>query len=130
MLFLENSKSFDKYNNDYSRAKELYFLNYACYWNMKRNGELNEYLRYQVPKALEYEWGEMIKEELLHKIYTGEDVWCVSNLANISLPEIEIVNSFRLLKSSPFIKDIRNAVEKSAVLISASLYDKIIVALT
>ena len=67
MLF---SKKKQKSNpsSDIDRAKRLYFSNYANYYNMKRNGEYEEYMQYSMPDTVEQEWSRIILDSLVKKI--------------------------------------------------------------
>ncbi len=107
------------------RARELYFLNYANYGNMKRNGEFEEYDKCCVPKTLEEEWSRIIVDELVEKIQTGEDIWLVSTLANVRIDEIEIIKSFQTISESSNNDKIIDAVRKSKPLIPDHIYEKI-----
>ena len=108
-----------------SKAKRLYFINYANYGNMKRNGEYEEYIKYAIPETVEQEWSRIVLDILLEKIRTGEDIWQVSNLANVRIAESEILKSFQTLAQSPNVHEIITAVEKSNALIPSHLFERI-----
>ena len=124
MLF---SNKVNKSNTFYniSKAKRLYFINYANYGNMKRNGEYEEYIKYAIPETVEQEWSRIVLDILLEKIRTGEDIWQVSNLANVRIAESEILKSFQTLAQSPNVHEIITAVEKSNTLIPSHLFERI-----
>ena len=124
MLF---SNKVNKSNTFYniSKAKRLYFINYANYGNMKRNGEYEEYIKYAIPETVEQEWSRIVLDILLEKIRTGEDIWQVSNLANVRIAESEILKSFQTLAQSPNAHEIITAVEKSNALIPSHLFERI-----
>ncbi len=128
MLFSKKARKTDE-PSDISRAKRLYFSNYASYETMKRNGEYEEYMRYSVPDAFEREWSGIVLGELTEKIQTGEDIWLVSNLANVRTDDSEILKSFRILSKSPNAQTIMAAVEKSEPLIPHRLFERIKTAL-
>ena len=123
MRFSNKNKSY--ISSNLIRAKELYFLNYANYGTMKRNGEYEEYVKYSVPKPLEEEWSRILINDLVKRIKTGEDVWLVSNLANIRIDEQEIIESFRIISESSNIDQIIDAISKSRPLIPDHIYDEI-----
>ena len=123
MCFQKNRKT--SHEKGYSRAKELYYNNFANYGNMERNGEYGEYAAYQVPEALELTWSKAILENCVRKIQAGEDIWLVSTLANIRIDESEIINSFQILAKSPNVREIAAAVERSKPLIPLYLFDRI-----
>ena len=107
---------------DITMAKKLYFSNYANYGNMKRNGEYEVYLKYSIPDSLEQEWSRIILDSLLKKIQTGEDMWLVSNLANVRIDESEIIKCFQRLSKSPNVHQIITAVKRSELLIAPRLF--------
>lgn len=111
---------------DLARAKELYFSNYANYGYMRRNGEYDEYKKYTVPEKTEHEWSRIIINDLVRKIETGEDIWLVSNLANVSIDESEILKSFQILSVSDNARMIAEVLEQSKGLIPSGLYSKIL----
>ena len=92
---------------------------------MKRNGEFEEYENCYVPKTLEEEWSRVIVNDLVERITSGEDIWLVSNLANVRMDEIEIIKSFQTISESPNIDKIIDAVRKSKPLIPDHIYKKI-----
>ena len=108
-----------------SIAKKLYFSNYANYGNMKRNGEYEAYLKYSIPDSLEQEWSRIILDSLLKKIQTGEDIWLVSNLANVRIDESEIIKCFQTLSKSPNVDEIKKVVKKTEHLIAPRLFKQI-----
>lgn len=107
---------------DITMAKKLYFSNYANYGNMKRNGEYEAYLKYSIPDSLEQEWSRIILDSLLKKIQTGEDIWLVSNLANVRIDESEIIKCFQTLSKSLNVDEIKKVVKKSEHLIAPRLF--------
>ena len=108
MLF---SKKKQKSNpsSDIDRAKRLYFSNYANYYNMKRNGEYEEYMQYSIPDTVEQEWSRIILDSLVKKIQNGEDIWLVYDLANVRIDESEIIKCFQTLSKSPNVREIISA---------------------
>ncbi len=110
---------------DTSRAKTLYFMNFANYGNMKRNGEYEEYMGYHISEALEKEWSRMIMDDLAAKIRNGEEVWRVADLADIRIDESAIVNCFQDLAKSPNAPEIYAATEKAGSLIAPDLLKRI-----
>ena len=110
---------------DITMAKKLYFSNYANYGNMKRNGEYEAYLKYSIPDSLEQEWSRIILDSLLKTIQTGEDIWLVSNLANVRIDESEIIKCFQTLSKSPNVDEIKKVVKKSELLIAPRLFKQI-----
>lgn len=112
-------------SEDITMAKKLYFSNYANYGNMKRNGEFEAYMKYSIPDSLEQEWSRIILDSLLKKIQTGEDIWLVSNLANVRIDESEIIKSFQRLSKSPNVHQIITAVKRSELLIAPRLFKQI-----
>ena len=124
MLF-SNKTQKSNTSSDIDRAKRLYFLNYANYGNMMRNGEYKEYMKYSIPNTLEQEWSRIISDSLVEKIQTGEEVWRVCNLANVRLDESEIIEYFKILSKSTNVQEIITAVEKTESLIPPSLFERI-----
>ena len=124
MLF---SKKKQKSNpsSDIERAKRLYFSNYANYWNMRRNGEYEEYMKYSIPDTVEQEWSRIILDSLVKKIQNGENIWLVYNLANVRIDESEIIESFQTLSKSPNVHEIISAFEKFESLIPPHLFERI-----
>ncbi len=110
---------------DVSRAKELYFLNYANYGNMMRNGEYEEYRKYHISETQEREWSREIMEDLISRIQSGKDIWRVANLANLRIEESEILKSFQRISSGPNAQMAFAAIEKAEALIPSPLFDKI-----
>jgi hypothetical protein len=125
MHFFNNCRK-NKQLTDLSRAKRIYFLNYANYMNMDRNGELDEYLKYKIPKTLEEEWNEIIIGDIFNKIITGEDVWFVSTLANIETDDQKIISCFQILAKSPHANEILYAIIKSEALFPSHLFKIVI----
>ena len=89
---------------------------------MKRNGEYEAYLKYSIPDTLEQEWSRIILDSLLKKTQTGEDIWLVSNLANVRIDESEIIKCFQTLSKSPNVDEIKKVVKKSEHLIAPRLF--------
>ena len=80
------------------------------------------YLKYSIPDSLEQEWSRIILDSLLKKIQTGEDIWLVSNLANVRIDESEIIKCFQTLSKSPNVHQIITAVKRSELLIAPRLF--------
>ncbi len=116
MLFSKKARKTDE-PSDISRAGMLYFSNHANYSNMKRYGEYEEYMSHSVPDALEREWSKTVLHAFVKKTKNGEDIWLVSNLANVRTDESERIKSFRGLSKSPNAQIIMAAVGKSESLI-------------
>ena len=110
---------------DVSRAKELYFLNYANYGNMMRNGEYEEYRKCHISETQEREWSREIMEDLISRIQSGKDIWRVVNLANLRIDESEILKSFQRISSGQNAQMALAAIEKAESLIPSPLFDKI-----
>ena len=125
-MLLSHNKRVSNSLLNISEAKKLYFSNYANYWNMKRNGEYKEYIKYHVSETLEQEWSRIIRDTMLDKLQSGTDYWLVGNLANINMPESEILCSFQQLARSSNSQEILSAIEKAKPLISPGLFAKII----
>ena len=117
-------------HEDLERAKELYFSNYADYGCMKRNGEYEEYKKYNVPDIIEHEWSRSIINDLVKKIKTGEDIWLVSNLANVRIDESEIIKCFHVLSVSNNACKITGVLERSKDIIPSNLYSRILNVMT
>lgn len=113
-----------------SRAKQLFFMNYGNTYHMKKNGEYDEYKRLGVPAATERGWSEELKESLMEKIQSGEDIWHVSTLASLPIEHDEIINCFRRLSSLENAKEITEAVMKSQPLFDSQLFQEIMEVLT
>ncbi len=111
---------------DLTRAKKLYFINAANFFNMERNGEYDEYIKYNVPKDIELKWSRECMNQMAEKVRTGEDIWDVGNLARINIDEKEILECFYEMAQVPHVNDIINAVKKSKIEIPPQLYDKIV----
>lgn len=112
---------------NFNEAKKIYFDNFGSYITMKKNGEYSEYNKYNVSKALEYEWSIKIKDNLLMDIVDGKNLIRVINLANINLPENQIIDAFEMLAKSKLRNEIENMIEKLKPLFDNDLYNKIIV---
>lgn len=113
-----------------SRARQLFFTNYGNAYNMKKNGEYDEYKKLMVPAATESAWSEELKESLMEKIQSGEDIWHVSTLANLTIDHDEIINCFRRLSSLGNSKEIAEAVMKSEPLFDRQLFQEIMDVMT
>lgn len=113
-----------------NRAKQLFFMNYGNAYHMKKNGEFDEYKRLGVPTATERAWSEELKESLMEKIQSGEDIWHVSTLASLPIEHDEIINCFRRLSSLENAKEITEAVMKSQPLFDSQLFREITEVLT
>ncbi len=109
-------------------AKKIYFDNFGSYITMKKNGEYSEYNKCNISKALEYEWTTIIKDNLMMDIIDGNNLIRVVNLANINLPEDEIIDIFKKLATSKLRNEIENMIEKLKPLFDENLYNKIIIA--
>ena len=116
----------NKLKKDMLRAKKLYYINYANFGNMKRNGEYDEYIKYRVPIRLEQEWSREIRDCLMKKIQSGEDVWLVYNLAQLNIEESEMISSFRHLAQSPNAQDILTVLIKCKLLFQPHIFDIVI----
>ena len=112
-------------SSDINRAKRLYFSNYANYYNMRRNGEYEEYMKYSIPDTVEQEWSKIILDSLVKKVQNGEDIWLVYNIANVRIDESEIIKSFQTLSKSPNVHEIISAFEKFESLIPPQLFGRI-----
>lgn len=125
MLFPNKMRIIDS-TADTARAKELYFLNYANYWNMRRNGEYEEYVGYSIPDTLEQEWSKTILDELVQKIQSGEEVRRVHDLAEVRTDESEILKRFQMLSTSKNSGEIIDEVIKAESLFPPHMFDKIV----
>ena len=105
-----------------SRARQLFFMNYGNAYHMKKNGEYDEYKKLGVPAETEHAWSEELKESLMGKIQSGEDIWHVSTLANLAIDHDEKINCFRRLSSLRNAKEIAEAVMKSEPLFESQLF--------
>lgn len=76
---------------------------------------------------MEYEWSTKIKDNLLMDIVDGKNLIRVINLANINLPENEIIDAFKMLATSKLRNEIENMIEKLKPLFDNDLYNKIII---
>ena len=108
------------------RAKELYLMNAANFFNMKMNGEYDEYIKYNVPKDIELKWSRECMNQLAEKIRTGEDIWEVEGLANVNIDEKEILECFYKLADVPHVNDIIYVLKRQKKWIPPQLYDKIV----
>lgn len=118
-------KSVEKMGTDYERAKELYFINFANYMTMKKNGEYKEYCRFHVPKGTEREWSLEVKEKLMDEICSGTNLLQVVQLARVNLPESEIVEAFNVLSLAPHKDEILYTIEQQKPLFEPNLYKQI-----
>ena len=82
-------------------------------------------MKYSIPDSLEQEWSRIILDSLLKTIQTGEDIWLVSNLANVRIDESEIIKCFQCLSKSPNVHQIITAVKRSELLIAPRLFKQI-----
>lgn len=119
-------KSAPKTEIDYTRAKELYFINFANYMTMKKNGEFEEYCKHRVPKDIECKWGREVKESLLDEICTENNLLQVVQLARVNLPKNEILDAFKLLSVSPQRDRILMAIEQLKSLFEQDFYKRIV----
>ncbi len=60
-------------------------------------------------------------------LVNGNNLIRVINLANINLPENEIIDAFKMLSKSKLRNEIENMIEKLKPLFDSDLYDKIII---
>ena len=108
-----------------SRARQLFFMNYGNAYHMKKNGEYDEYKKLGVPAETGRAWSEELKDSLLEKIQSGEDIWHVSTLANLAIDHDEKINCFRRLSCLENSKAIAEAVMKSEPLFESQLFREI-----
>lgn len=80
---------------DFRRGKEILQLNFGSKYFMQKNGEYTEYLRCNIPKDIEIEWIEEIKQSLIVKIINEEDVGLIWNLSYIDIPYEEKLLVFK-----------------------------------
>lgn len=116
-----------KRKKNFDVARKIYFDNFGSYITMKKNGEYSEYNKYNISKILEYEWTTKIKDNLMTDIIDGNNLIRVVNLANINLPEDEIIDIFKKLATSKSRNEIKNMIEKLKPLFDENLYNKIII---
>lgn len=121
-----NLKSESSMEKEYLRAKELYFINFANHMTMKKNGEFKEYCKFGIPKDVEYEWSLEVKEQLLKEISSGSNFLQVTKLADVNLPENEILSAFVALSMLPENDRILATIKQLQPLFEPDLYRKII----
>ena len=87
-------------NNDFERAKLLYFINFGNHHNMDENGELKEYQRYHISSEQENIWSHELKDSFMNLILVQDDYLSVLNLSRLELPKDEIIAAFKTLAAS------------------------------
>ncbi len=111
---------------NYKRARELYFINFASFITMKKNGEFEEYCKYSISKETEQKWSYEVKEKLMEDILNKNNYTHVVNLSRINLPENEILDDFRTLSLSLKKNEILQHIEKFDNLFEKDIYTKIV----
>ena len=110
---------------DIIRAHELFILNFGNYNYMERNGEYSEYIQYKIPKEVEQEWREVLKDQLMDILMRKEIAWAVGNLARLQIKESEILDCFQKLAKSQNADEIRDTVIKLESNIPPDIFYKI-----
>ena len=107
-------------------AKKLYFINYANHMTMKKNGEYDEYIKYNISPEIEHEWSLEVRDKLVEDILSGKDFLKIYSLSRVNLPESEILNAFSLLAVSPFKDEILQNIVTLNKLFEPTIYGKIL----